>query len=226
MEQEQPLKQKQQEGEPVHLLNQLRKRLILKKEKKRTLLEKLGFMCHLFCISKHRTKMDYHYPWFRKAQELRKAGIWFQESETRRLTDVSFSRTFFMGKLWLPRIMVDDSTGTRFMNLITYKYELIDDAGDVKLLRDHGLFHDVLGSDEEVAKLFNTMSTVLVPSPEIYLDLKLQIEDHCRKKWIRHAAQAYLAYFSSPWTILAFLGANAALLMSALQTYYAIISAK
>ncbi|KAE8681919.1 hypothetical protein F3Y22_tig00111298pilonHSYRG00082 [Hibiscus syriacus] len=191
MEQEQPLKQKQQEGEPVHLLNQLRKRLILKKEKKRTLLEKLGSLEKLGFGSK-------------KAKPV---GLRTSVSAGHS----SWENYGYHGSWWTTRRGLD---------------ELIDDAGDVKLLRDHGLFHDVLGSDEEVAKLFNTMSTVLVPSPEIYLDLKLQIEDHCRKKWIRHAAQAYLAYFSSPWTILAFLGANAALLMSALQTYYAIISAK
>ncbi|GMI65713.1 hypothetical protein like AT3G50140 [Hibiscus trionum] len=237
-------RQKRQDGEPVHLLDHLRKRLTLKKEKKITLLEKLGIMCHLFCICKYRTKMDYHYPWFRKAQELRNSGIWFKESASSRLTDVSFSRTFFMGKLWLPRIMVDDSTGPRFMNLIAYEMcpdfendftvtsyicfldELIDDAGDVKVLRDDGVLYNVLGSDEEVANLFNKMSTVLVPSPETYLDVKLQIEDHCRRKWIRHAAQAYLTYFSTPWTFIAFMAANAALLLTAIQTYYTIISVK
>ncbi|KAK8712113.1 hypothetical protein V6N13_147363 [Hibiscus sabdariffa] len=237
---EQLPRQKQQEGEPVHLLDHLRKRLILKKEKNITLWERLGIMCHLFCIRKYRTKLDYHHPWFRKAQELRNAGIWFKESETNRLTDVSFSRTCFMGKLWLPRIMVDDSTGPRFMNLIAYEMcpdfendftvtsyicfldELIDDAGDVKVLKDDGVLYNVLGSDEEVAK----MSTLLVPSPEIYVDVKLQVEDHCRRKWIRLAAQAYLTYFSSPWAFIAFMGANAALLLSALQTYYTIISVK
>ncbi|XVF66842.1 hypothetical protein PTKIN_Ptkin10aG0070600 [Pterospermum kingtungense] len=80
----------------------------------------------------------------------------------------------------------------------------------------------MLGSDEDVAKLFNKMNTDLVPSPTIYYQVKTQIQNHCQNKWIKYAAQAYHTHFTSPWTFLAFLGAIAALVLSALQTYYTI----
>ncbi|KAL4355197.1 hypothetical protein GQ457_06G024770 [Hibiscus cannabinus] len=206
---EQLPRQKQQEGEPVHLLDHLRKRLILKKEKNITLWERLGIMCHL------KRNQSPH-------------GRRFQPHM---LHGKTMAATDHGGRL---------DGAYRFMNLIAYEmcpdFEndftvtsyicFLDDAGDVKVLKDDGVLYNVLGSDEEVANLFNKMSTLLVPSPEIYVDVKLQVEDHCRRKWIRLAAQAYLTYFSSPWAFIAFMGANAALLLSALQTYYTIISVK
>ncbi|MBA0860240.1 hypothetical protein Goshw_015535, partial [Gossypium schwendimanii] len=91
------------------------------------------------------------------------------------------------------------------MNLIAYEMcpdlkndmclldPLIDEAEDVKEMRDTGILYNRLGSDEEVAKLFSQMNTDLVPSPMIYSG-----------------------------TFLAFVGAITALLLGALQTYFAI----
>ncbi|KAG8479727.1 hypothetical protein CXB51_029551 [Gossypium anomalum] len=172
----------------------------------------------------------------RNVKELKKVGIWLKASQTSRLTDISFNRIFFVGKLCLPPISVDDST----MNLIAYEMcpdfhnkfivtsymcfldLLIDEAEDVKDLRDAGILYNRLGSDEEVAKLFNKMNIHLVPSSVIYSEVKRKIHNHCKITWINHAAQGYHTYFSSPWTFLAFVGAITTLLLGALQTYYAI----
>ncbi|KAE8664093.1 Lycopene cyclase [Hibiscus syriacus] len=234
--------QEEEEREAVHLLDRLRKRLKLKKQ---NLLEKLGFRCNRI----FRTAMGpcndgdkgRHYSHtFRNVKELRNAGIWLKPSPSSCLTDVSFSRVCCRGKLRLPPITVDDTTGPKFMNLIAYEMcpdfendltvtsyicfldSLIDEAEDVKELRDAGVLYNGLGSDEEVAKLFNKMNTDLVPSPTIYSDVRRQIQNHCENKWIKYAAQAYYTHFNSPWTFLAFVGAIAALLLSALQTYYTI----
>ncbi|XP_016712079.2 UPF0481 protein At3g47200 [Gossypium hirsutum] len=157
--------------------------------------------------------------WYVK--ELKKAGVWLKASETSCLTDFRFNRIFFVGKLCLPPLTVDDST----MNLIAYEMcpdfkndftvnsymcfldLLIDEGEDVKDLRDAGILYNGLGSDEEVAKLFNKMNTDLVPSRTIY-GVKRKIHNHCKKMWIKPAAQGYHTYFRSPWTFLAFVGAN------------------
>ncbi|MBA0636493.1 hypothetical protein Godav_025758 [Gossypium davidsonii] len=185
-------------------------------------------------INEARTKR-YHSRTIGTVKELKKAGITLKASETSCLTDISFNHIFFSGKLRLPPITVDDST----INLIAYEMcpdfdndftvtsymcfldLLIDEAEDVKDLRDAGILYNRLGSDEEVAKLFNKMNTDLVPSPMIYSGVKEKIHNHCKNMWINHAAQGYHTYFRSPWTFLAFLGAIAALTLSALQTYYA-----
>ncbi|XP_052877403.1 uncharacterized protein LOC128283992 [Gossypium arboreum] len=148
----------------------------------------------------------------------------------------SFKHIFFVGKLRLPPITVDDST----MNLIAYEMcpdfdndftvtsymcfldSLIDGAEDVRKLSDAGILYNGLGSDEEVAKLFNKMNTDLIPNPMIYGGVKRKIHNHCKNMWINHAARAYNTYFSIRWTFLAFVGAIASLFLSALQAYYTI----
>ncbi|TYH47079.1 hypothetical protein ES332_D11G386400v1 [Gossypium tomentosum] len=182
-----------------------------------------------------RTKRCHSYP-FRNVKELKKAGIWLKASQTSCLTDISFNRIFFVGKLCLPPMTVDDST----MNLIAYEMcpdfdndftvtsymcfldLLIDEAEDVQDLRAAGTLNNGLGSDEGVAKIFNKMNTDLVPSSMIYSEVKQKIHNHCKTTWIKHAAQAYHTYFRSPWTFLAFVGAITALLLGTLQTYYTI----
>ena len=74
-----------------------------------------------------------------------------------------------------PPIIVDDSTGPKFFNLIAYEMcpdfendygvtsyisfldsqSLIDEAKDVIDLRKEGILRNLLGSDEEVALVFN-----------------------------------------------------------------------
>ncbi|XP_017628504.1 uncharacterized protein LOC108471388 [Gossypium arboreum] len=148
----------------------------------------------------------------------------------------SFNRIFFVGKLCLPPISVDDST----MNLIAYEMcpdfdddftvtsymcfldLLIDEAEDVKELRAAGILYNRLGSDAEVAKIFNKMNTDVVPRSMISSEVRRKIHNYCETARINHVAQAYHTYFSSIWTLLAFVGAITALLLGALQTYYTI----
>ncbi|XP_052479782.1 UPF0481 protein At3g47200-like [Gossypium raimondii] len=228
----------QKEGERIHLLHLLRERLLLRKVRIRCWCFLWEFTRHGFgkaAARRKRTKR-YHSRTIGNVKELKKAGIWLEASETSNLTDISFNHIFFFGKLRLPPISVDDST----MNLIAYEMcpdfdndftvtsymcfldLLIDEAEDVKDLRDSGILYNGLGSDEEMAKLFNKMNTDLVPSPTIYSGVKEKIHNHCKTMWINHAAQGYHTYFRSPWTFLAFLGAIAALTLTALQTYYTI----
>ena len=108
---------------------------------------------------------------------------------------------FYPGILWLPPIIVDDSTRPKFLNLIAYEmcpdfdndYEitsyisflesLIDEPKDVIDLRKAGILCNLLGSDDEVAQVFNEIGTDLVPNPEIYREVKCLIEDYYKNKW-------------------------------------------
>ncbi|PPD86567.1 hypothetical protein GOBAR_DD16521 [Gossypium barbadense] len=118
---------------------------------------------------------------------------------------------------------INDFTVTSYMCFLD---SLIDEAEDVKALRHASILYNELGSDEEVAKLFNKMNTDLVPSPTIYSYVEQQIHNHCKKMWINYAAQAYNTLFGSPSTCLAFVAAIAALYLCALQTYYTIHQSK
>ncbi|KAK8632972.1 hypothetical protein V6N13_013828 [Hibiscus sabdariffa] len=206
--------QPQEEREAVHILDRLRKKLIIfKKENRENLLEKFS---RIFS---------------RKMRSCRGYGEERLYSYTRGAH----------GKATVTADRSDDSTGPNFMNLIAYEMcpdfendfsvtsyicflgSLIGNGEDVMELRDAGVLYNGLGSDEEVAKLFNKMSANLVPNPKIYSDVKLQVQKHCWNIWIHFGAQAYNLYHDNTFV---FLGAIAALLLSSLQTYYTMNPAK
>ncbi|GMN55504.1 hypothetical protein TIFTF001_024614 [Ficus carica] len=180
---------------------------------------------------------------FRNVQELKAAGIDLKLSKTCSLADITFNSSFFTGWLNLPPMIVDDSTKPKFLNLIAYEscpdnfrtnYEvtsyisfldsLIDHANDVKELRRPKILRNLLGSDEEVASLFNEIATDLVPNLELYKDVKSKIQKHYDNKWRTWMAEAYHDHFSSPWTILAFIAALVGLTLSGIQTWYGVFS--
>ncbi|MBA0716729.1 hypothetical protein Golax_015536, partial [Gossypium laxum] len=191
-----------------------------------------------YCIyyDDHTRIEPHHSHPFRNVKGLKNAGIWLEASETSCLTDISFNRYFFVGKLRLPPITFDDST----MNLIAYEMcpdfynnfaitsymgfldSLIDEAEDVKELRDAGILYNRFGSDKEVAKLIKKMNIDLVPSPMIYGHVKLQIHNHHNNIRISYPAQVYRTFFRTRWTFFAFVGSIAALFIGALQAYYTI----
>ncbi|XP_075637744.1 UPF0481 protein At3g47200-like [Castanea sativa] len=180
---------------------------------------------------------------YRNVQDLKTAGIHLKRGKNCYLSEIKFTKQFlFRGQLHLPPIVVDDSTRPKFLNLIAYERcldfendfgvtsyisfldSLIDEANDVKMLRKAQILHNFLGSDEEVAKLFNEIGTDLVPNIEIYRDVRSQIQKHYRSKWMTWIAQVFHDYFSSPWTFIAFFGALLALALTITQTWYAVNS--
>jgi len=177
---------------------------------------------------------------YRSIQDLRAVGIIVKSSATRRPTDIDFSVGWFAAKLTLPEIVVDDTSAATFLNLIAYEmcpdfendYEicsfaafmdsLIDRPEDVKELRSKGILLNSLGSDEEVAELFNIISTDLVPNTETYFGVRAKIHDHYCNRCNTWIAEGFHTYFSSPWAIIAFIAALIALVLTFIQTWFAI----
>ncbi|XP_028761566.1 UPF0481 protein At3g47200-like [Neltuma alba] len=176
---------------------------------------------------------------YRNLKELKGAGIEVKRSKSKCPIDITFSSHCFSGELKLPDIIVDDTTAPTYLNLMAYevcpdfenKYEissyvefldsLIDHPDDVKVLRKARVLHNGLGSDEEVAKLFNVISTDLVPNAAIYASLRADIEKHYQKDYKTWFALAFNTYFSNPWSIIAFFAASVALLLTFIQTWFA-----
>ncbi|KAL5567383.1 hypothetical protein UlMin_030547 [Ulmus minor] len=178
---------------------------------------------------------------FRNVQELKAAGINLKPSENCSLIDIGFTSLCFTGWLQLPPLVVDDSTGPKLLNMIAYEMcpdnfrtdyqvstyvclldSLIDHTNDVKDLRSAKIVYNLLGSDEEVAQLFNEIATDLVRCPSLFNNVIAKIQRHYDNRVITWMAEAYNTHFSSPWTILAFLGALIALVLTFVQTWYAI----
>jgi hypothetical protein len=129
------------------------------------------------------------------AAELRDAGIHFKESKTK-------SIDFGNGVLRMPMVRVYDGTEKTFLNLMAFERlhvfaghdvtdylifmdSIISSEQDVALLRSKGLVKSGLGSDREVAELFNTISKGAVMSPFCRLmDVQRKMSDHCRKPFV------------------------------------------
>ncbi|XP_075637174.1 UPF0481 protein At3g47200-like isoform X1 [Castanea sativa] len=181
---------------------------------------------------------------FRSVQELREVGIHLKPRKSIHLGEIEFTKkwNFYPGILWMPQITVDDSTGPKFFNLIAYEMcpdfdndfgitsyiffldSLIDEPKDVIELRKAGILHNFLGSDQEVALVFNEMGTDLVPNPVIYKNVKLQIQEYFDLKSMTWISQVLHTHFSSPWTVIAFLAAFFVLVLTVVQTVYSILA--
>ncbi|CAA3028231.1 UPF0481 protein At3g47200-like [Olea europaea var. sylvestris] len=172
--------------------------------------------------------------------ELKSAGIFFIPSQTRNLTVVEFKSRLIYGILSLPPVRVDDVSKNILLNLVAYEMcphgppdlyitsyiclmnSLIDHADDVKELKKRRILINHLGSDEQLAEFFNELSTDLAPDIFAYADAKSQIDEHCKQKGHIWMAEWIHKYFTSPWTLLAFLGAIFALALTMVQTYFAV----
>ncbi|KAA8517204.1 hypothetical protein F0562_017544 [Nyssa sinensis] len=179
--------------------------------------------------------------WIRNVKELTSAGIHLKLDESARLADIKFSYNCFHGKLTLPRIIINGSTKTIFLNMIAYEmdnqyYEftsylcflnsLIDNADDVLEMRSAGVLEKFLGGDHEVAELINQIANDLVPEKDVYKSVKREIRWYFRgRKRVKVAtwiAQVSRDHFGSPWTAIAVFAAAFAILVSVVQTYYTI----
>ncbi|KAM3364257.1 hypothetical protein ACQJBY_014540 [Aegilops geniculata] len=111
---------------------------------------------------------EYKYEMMPSALEIHEAGIKFRKSKTDKLLDIRFKR----GVLSMPVMMVDDSTESLYLNLMAFERlhadagdlvtayvifmdNIIVSADDVAMLSKNGVLKNMLGCDEETAKLFN-----------------------------------------------------------------------
>ncbi|XP_029128838.1 putative UPF0481 protein At3g02645 [Cajanus cajan] len=112
---------------------------------------------------------------------------------------------------------------------------LIDNAEDVKELRLSGIFSNLLGSDQDLANLFNELGADLptnkfsdwrlsnaVALREKHIAVKQQIEKHYTTKWKTWLTEAYNTHFSTPWTIIAFFAALLIVILTFIQTFFTI----
>ncbi|XP_034680024.1 uncharacterized protein LOC117910078 [Vitis riparia] len=181
---------------------------------------------------------------FRNVKDLMAAGIRIKPSPTRFLRDISFTSHCVTACLRLPPITIDKSTKDMFFNLIAWEMSsnmphdiiaylrfldsLIDDADDIKELQSAGVLQNNLGTHEEVAEFFNTVSTKLVSNFHAYNNVRVKIREHLKsyrnsnlKRWLTMWLDTN---FDSPLTVIAWVGAALVLFFTAVQTYFTAFS--
>ncbi|KAF7848068.1 hypothetical protein BT93_L2325 [Corymbia citriodora subsp. variegata] len=169
--------------------------------------------------------------------ELREAGVKFRERKTDRFMDIQFKD----GILWIPRLHIDDGTRSLFLNLIAFEQSHIDDRNDITayvIFMDHlinssedvrhlhkrGIIEHWLGSDTEVADLFNRLcKEVVFDLNRSYLsELSADLNVYYSLKWNNWRAILKNKYFDNPWSIISFIAALVLLALTFLQSFYAV----
>ncbi|VVB05119.1 unnamed protein product [Arabis nemorensis] len=170
-------------------------------------------------------------------KQLRAAGIKFRRRKTDRFWDIQFKN----GYLEIPRLLIHDGTKSLFLNLIAFEQchidssnditsyiifmdNLIDSHEDVSYLHYCGIIEHWLGSDSEVADLFNRLcQEVVFDTEDSYLSrLSIEVNRYYNQKWNAWRATLKHKYFNNPWAIVSFSAAVILLILTLSQSFYAV----
>ncbi|KAF8010255.1 hypothetical protein BT93_J1020 [Corymbia citriodora subsp. variegata] len=172
------------------------------------------------------------------ATELSEHGIQFKQSKTGSLNDISFAD----GLLMLPRISVDDTTKSMFLNLMAFERSpagagnevmsyiycmdhLISNGQDITLLRTQGVIHNILYSDEVAAKMFGSLAKSVIIGPNCsFTDAFVKVNEYYNKRRNMWRANFIHTYFRNPWVTLSLIAAVFLFALTVIQTVYSVLS--
>ncbi|KAG6390676.1 hypothetical protein SASPL_148415 [Salvia splendens] len=228
---------KQEEEEPRHLLEALR-RTFLHVVEIQQISSRIPRESSRKITRSARTQMD---SLFRSVTDLKAKGIHLQRSSNC-LTDINFFSFGLFAQLRLPTFWVNEESKVLFSNLIVFEMSpgvetdfgvtsyinfmktLINNANDVKAMREKGILCSTLENDEEVLHIFKSISTYGFSSTGLghFNEAKMRIDEYCNNKARIWMAELINTYFRSPWAVIAFLAAAFLLCLTVVQTYYTI----
>ncbi|GLJ34542.1 hypothetical protein SUGI_0694740 [Cryptomeria japonica] len=174
-----------------------------------------------------------------KAELLHKAGIKFKTGQLR-----FAKRRFGNGTLYLPQILIEDNTEIRLRNLMAYEDcqswswpsedtvishfvalfdDLIDSDKDVSVLIKAQVIQKYVGSDEEIARMFNRLCHQIgIDSIEKIEVVMKEVTDHYQSKWKVWMSQFKEEHCSKPWKFLSLVAAILILGMAIVQTVFSV----
>ncbi|KAK7826714.1 upf0481 protein [Quercus suber] len=177
-------------------------------------------------------------PSYRSLSELK--SFFVKKRKSCSVLDIEFLPGFFYSQLKLPTLALGQLSVILWNNLIAFEWSpacnteavltsyicflsaLIANPNDVKELRSKRILLNIGGSDEEVFKFFEELSTSSIEDPSIYRNIREEIEKHCRSKYFRNIYK----YFRNPWSALGLFAAIAVVVLSFVQTYFTIYPGK
>lgn len=169
--------------------------------------------------------------------DLKEAGFKFKKRKTDRFWDIKFEN----GILKIPRILIHDGTKSLLLNLIAFEQchldstnditsyvifmdNLINSSDDVSSLHYCGIIENWLGSDAEVADLFNRLCQEVVfdINDSSLSRLSEQVNRYYDHRWNAWRASLKHRYFNTPWSILSVFAAVVLLAFTVAQTFYGV----
>ncbi|EOY05382.1 Uncharacterized protein TCM_020392 [Theobroma cacao] len=172
--------------------------------------------------------------------ELKEAGIKFQMKRGNSLFDLKFEN----GTMKIPTLRIYDSLEGTLRNLIAFEqfsshrglnhvtdyvllfHCLVNSTKDVEILRQSGIIENMLGDDEEVARMLNRLGVSVFFSPDnfYYSELFNKVNKYCDRRWNKWIANLKHNYLNSPWALISFLAAVVLLLLTLVQTIFSVLS--
>ncbi|KAF4385772.1 hypothetical protein F8388_010328 [Cannabis sativa] len=181
---------------------------------------------------------DTNHDWqhIRTATGLRDSGIKFEASNSESILDISFIPR--RGVVSIPPLLIQETTETMFRNLISLEQccpnykpiitcyavlldNLIDTNADIQVLEKNKVIDNWLNVDD-ATKFFNRLYIDTYVKENYYYCLTSKVNDYCKQR--RHKYRRILKrdYFNHPWALVSVIGAFVALVLTFLQTFYAI----
>ncbi|KAM0947168.1 hypothetical protein DsansV1_C08g0083271 [Dioscorea sansibarensis] len=202
-------------------------------------------------ISQKLSEAFLHAPRKLTAVELHEAGVHFEPSKGNKVNDINFDK----GILNLPHFVIDGSTESTLLSLMAFEHlhadledivtsnvcffgELIHSASDVQLLVSKNIISLADVSEEDAAKILNRLTKEVAHDPTWQLTLirvkvfryRTRMRGRVNrllktrvKKWFSILMNLH---FNNPWSTIAIIAAAVGLVLTFIQTYYAIISYK
>ncbi|KAL3746941.1 hypothetical protein ACJRO7_015817 [Eucalyptus globulus] len=176
------------------------------------------------------------------ASDLQEAGVKFRKREGHDLLDIKFAH----GTLWVPPLSINENTVSLLLNFIAYELRvnhrmsfftnylmfwesLVYCPGDIRTLHKRGIINHVSGSEEDMANLLIKCRQVINDLDLGYLyDIIEEVNEYSKRYytskyrvWWRSLIREH---FRSPWTCLSLFAAIIIVLLTFLQTLYAMYS--
>lgn len=174
------------------------------------------------------------------AVELKNAGIKFEPCKGG-ISGISFNRKRAI--IYLPVVCITYGTEVLFRNLIAFEIcrpsepnyvssyvnlmdDLIDSQKDVALLRSMGILTKLIGSDKEVADLFNGLCKDVgtMCMENMFDELRKDVNAHIKFKIRVQLEDIVQNHCSSPWKVSTLVAASLIACFGLLQTIFTILS--
>ncbi|XP_037494221.1 putative UPF0481 protein At3g02645 [Jatropha curcas] len=167
--------------------------------------------------------------------DLLKAGIDFTVGEKTKLVKIIFEN----GILTIPPLVILENAESLFRNLIAYEQcdrslrdritgyaafldNLIKSSEDLEYLKKKGIVYFYL-SAEDISNFFNRLYKDADLVNYTYRKLSEDVNAYCESLWPRWRAMLLRDYLNNPWSTMAFIAATVILVLTFLQTLYAIL---
>ncbi|XP_054781392.1 putative UPF0481 protein At3g02645 [Prosopis cineraria] len=172
------------------------------------------------------------------ATQLHQAGVKFKAKKNGSIFDITFKD----GVLEIPYFTMKDTLDILLRNLIAYEYchshdnyvndyvfvldSLVDTPGDVDLLTENGIIESKLSGSQEVASAINNLSpgVIMARRTFYFADLCEKLNQYYTVTWHKWRATLKEEYFSNPWAIISLIAAIMLLMLTFVQTTYAVMS--